>query len=315
MQPTLFDLEAAPASTNPSPAGGVVNVASVPQLSPFRYPGGKTWLVPRLRRWLQSQASRPREFIEPFAGGGISSLTAAFEGRADWVTMVERDAQVASVWSTILHDAHGAEWLADRIRGFHLTPESAREVIGSASGIQLERPGPTRSAQERRELAFRTLLKNRINHGGILAAGSGTLKNGENGKGIASRWYPETLARRILAIAARRDVIQFLEGDGLQVLAECAARRDAVFFIDPPYTASGKRAGARLYTHSELDHPELFRLAATLQGDFLMTYDHAPGVLDMARQFGLDTQPVAMKNTHHAQMSELLIGRDLSWAR
>lgn len=24
----------------------VVNVASVPQRSPFRYPGGKTWLVP-----------------------------------------------------------------------------------------------------------------------------------------------------------------------------------------------------------------------------------------------------------------------------
>ena len=25
--------------------GRVVNVASVPQRSPFRYPGGKTWLV------------------------------------------------------------------------------------------------------------------------------------------------------------------------------------------------------------------------------------------------------------------------------
>ncbi len=25
---------------------GIVNVASVPQRSPFRYPGGKTWLVP-----------------------------------------------------------------------------------------------------------------------------------------------------------------------------------------------------------------------------------------------------------------------------
>jgi DNA adenine methylase len=30
----------------------IVNVASVPQRSPFRYPGGKTWLVPRVRRWL-----------------------------------------------------------------------------------------------------------------------------------------------------------------------------------------------------------------------------------------------------------------------
>jgi len=30
----------------------IVNVASVPQRSPFRYPGGKTWLVPLVRQWL-----------------------------------------------------------------------------------------------------------------------------------------------------------------------------------------------------------------------------------------------------------------------
>lgn len=27
----------------------VINVATVPLRSPFRYPGGKTWLVPRIR--------------------------------------------------------------------------------------------------------------------------------------------------------------------------------------------------------------------------------------------------------------------------
>jgi hypothetical protein len=31
---------------------GVVNVASVPKLSPFRYPGGKTWFIPYIRQWL-----------------------------------------------------------------------------------------------------------------------------------------------------------------------------------------------------------------------------------------------------------------------
>ena len=34
-----------------------VNVASVPQRSPFRYPGGKTWLVPYVRSWLAYQRS------------------------------------------------------------------------------------------------------------------------------------------------------------------------------------------------------------------------------------------------------------------
>ena len=49
----------------------VVNVASVPQRSPFRYPGGKTWLVPCVRQWLQSLEKRPTVLVEPFAGGAI----------------------------------------------------------------------------------------------------------------------------------------------------------------------------------------------------------------------------------------------------
>jgi DNA adenine methylase len=298
MQSTLFGEEVAVVLNS------VVNVASVPQRSPFRYPGGKTWLVPRLRKWLESQPAEPREFIEPFTGGGIASLTTAFENRAEWVTMVERDEQVAAVWRVILQQPGGGQWLADRIVQFNLTLENVQEV--------LRNPKPTL-----RETAFLTLLKNRINHGGILAPGVGILKHGEAGKGIRSRWYPETLRKRILDIVSQRDRIQFIEGDGMQVLAQNASRADAVFFIDPPYTAAGqgKRAGTRLYTHNELDHEELFRIASTLKGDFLMTYDNAESVLELATKFGFDIQAVTMKNTHHAKMSELLIGRDLSWVR
>ena len=295
MQSTLFGEEVA------TVANGVVNVASVPQRSPFRYPGGKTWLVPRLRRWLESQPGKPREFIEPFAGGGIASLTTAFEGRAEWVTMVERDEQIAAVWRVILQQPGGGQWLANQIIHFDLTPECVQAVLCKAE-------------PSLRETAFCTLLKNRINHGGILAPGVGILKHGENGKGIKSRWYPETLSKRILDIVSQRDLIQFIEGDGMQVLMENASRADAVFFIDPPYTAGkGKRAGARLYTYNELDHEELFRIVSILKGNFLMTYDNAQDVLDLAKKFGFATQPVAMKNTHHAEMSELLIGRNLDW--
>ena len=101
-----------------------VNVSSVPQRSPFRYPGGKTWLVPLFRRWMMSLPSQPTTFVEPFAGGGIISLTAAFERLADSVIMVELDDQIAAVWQTIL--AGDAQWLAKRIINFDLSPESAK---------------------------------------------------------------------------------------------------------------------------------------------------------------------------------------------
>src|SRR5271157_5777323 len=67
----------------------IINVASVPQRSPFRYPGGKTWLVPYARRWLRSQSRPVGQLVEPFAGGGIVGLTAAFERLAKRVTLIE----------------------------------------------------------------------------------------------------------------------------------------------------------------------------------------------------------------------------------
>src|SRR6266516_5535 len=94
----------------------VVNVASVPQRSPFRYPGGKTWLVPYIRSWLASKSSPVCVLVEPFAGGGIVGLTAGFEGLADHVVLVERDANIAAVWNTILGGQ--AKWLADQILNF-----------------------------------------------------------------------------------------------------------------------------------------------------------------------------------------------------
>ena len=276
----------------------VVNVASVQHRSPFRYPGGKTWLVPFVQEWMLSQPKRPVEFIEPFAGGAIIGLTVGFEKLADHVTLVELDKQVSAVWKTILEGDY--QWLADQILKFDLTSESV-EVVLSQTDVSTE------------EKAFQILLKNRINRGGILAPGAGKIKHGENGKGMKSRWYPETLAKRILNIGKIRERISFVEGDGLEVLQQNAHRSDAAFFIDPPYTAAGKKAGARLYTHFELDHEKLFSIVENLEGDFLMTYDNAPEIQTMTENHGFSTEPIAMKNTHHAEMSELLVGRDLGW--
>jgi DNA adenine methylase len=280
----------------------IVNVASVPQRSPFRYPGGKTWLVPYLRAWLRGCGIRPARFIEPFVGGGIISLTVAFERLAELVEMVELDEDVAAVWENII--SGDIDWLLHRIRNFDVTVENVR--------AELQIP-----CDSIRQQAFNTILRNRTFHGGILAHGSGLLKNGENGKGIRSRWYPETLCQRITAIGEVRRRIKFTKGDGLTYLRESLDDPSAVFFIDPPYTAGGKgkRAGRRLYTHNDLDHEELFDLTEKIKGDFLMTYDNDPEVLEMALLRNFDTQVVPMKNTHNAEMVELLIGRNLSWAR
>jgi DNA adenine methylase len=274
--------------------GGIVNVASVPKRSPFRYPGGKTWLVPRIRQWLKARGGQAYELIEPFAGGGIVSLTAVFESLVRKATLVELDPDIAAVWSTILNG--GGNWLADKIAGYELSPEAVQEYLSRTDRDKLER-------------AFATILRNRISRGGILAPGAGIVKNGENGKGLLSRWYPETLRRRILDIVAVRYRIRFLEGDGISFMRDNASRPDALYFIDPPYVVAGKR----LYTHSDVDHAELFRVTASLVGDFLITYDSTREIMGLAEHHDFAVREVPMKNTHHAQKLELLIGRNLDW--
>ncbi len=271
-----------------------VNVSQVPQLSPFRYPGGKTWLIPYVRAWLHSSPSRPRLFVEPFAGGAIASLTAVFEDLAERAMIVEMDEDVSVVWKVILRGDY--EQLMQRIMEFLPSPESVRLAISEQGLSPLHH-------------AFATIVRNRMARGGILAPGAGIVKNGENGKGLTSRWYPETLCRRIGEIARRRKRLDPLGGDGFGVMRALASSDGAAYFVDPPYTVAGRR----LYKHSEMDHSELFRILARLEGSFLATYDDAQEIRALADKHGFAVHVIAMKTTHHLQKQELLISRDLAW--
>lgn len=248
--------------------------------------------MPYFRAWVKSLGKRPRELVEPFAGGGIVGLTAVAEDLVDRVTFCEIDSNVAAVWETML--GRDVDWLIDRILSFQI---SRHAVICELA----------REAKKKRELAFQVILRNRVQRGGIMAPGAALVKNGENGKGVASRWYPETLARRIRDIALLRHRITFVRGDAIQLIRKCARRKTSAFFIDPPYTASGKRAGRRLYSCSELDHDELLRRAAAVSGSTLITYDDSPEIMNLALQHGLRIEFVPMKNTHHALVCELAI--------
>lgn len=271
-----------------------VNVSSVPQRSPFRYPGGKTWFVPYLRAWLKSRDTPPARLIEPFAGGAIVSLTAGFERLARHVIFCEKDRDVAAVWRVLLNGE--SEWLAGRILTYDLTLENVQRTLAA-------------SPRSVRELAFRAILKNRVQRGGIMAEGAGLVKNGENGRGVNSRWYPETLAKRIKEINALKDRFTFIEGDGFDLISEHAADKECAFYIDPPYTVAAKR----LYTHWAIDHEQLFKRLSKIKGDFLMSYDNTSEVLELAKQYGFETRAISMKNTHHATMDEVIIGKDLAW--
>ncbi|MCH5308338.1 MAG: DNA adenine methylase [Prevotella sp.] len=271
----------------------VVNVASVPKRSPFRYPGGKTWLVPTARKWF-AKAWAGTCLIEPFAGGGIISLTAAAEHYFERVMMVELDDDVAAVWQTILDE--NCQWLAEQISKFNVTAEDISNAISHAEDGVKER-------------AFATIVRNRTNHGGILAKGSGTIKTGEKGHGLSSRWYPATLVKRIREINKMADRISFVHGDAFDIMEQSLDDENAFFFIDPPYTVAGRR----LYNHFEVDHRRIFELATKMRGQFLLTYDDTQEIRDWAEEYGLAYMAIPMQTTHLVTKEELLISNNLEW--
>ena len=289
LQPSLF-----PEFDIVNKKKSIVNVASVPQRSPFRYPGGKTWLIPIARKWFSS-ASDNAELIEPFAGGGIISLTAAAENYFNHIIMTELDEDVAAVWETIFSEKD-YNWLSNKILNFIVTPENINEVELHAN-------------EGTKERAFSTIVRNRTNHGGILAKGSGKIKTGEGGKGLSSRWYPETLVRRITEANKLRDKIQFINEDAFNIMRQQQNNSNAYFFIDPPYTIAGRR----LYNLFDVDHRQIFEIIAKLQGHFLLTYDDTTEIRNFAEEFSLSYKTIPMQTTHLIKKEELLISDNFEW--
>jgi DNA adenine methylase len=275
-----------------------INVAQVRQLSPLRYPGGKTWLVPEVRSWLMLAKRKPAVLVEPFAGGAMVGLTAAAEELAEKVFLCEMDDDVAALWETIFRGSTAdVEWLSRQITSFDVS-------LGAVQKVLADQPIDVRSR------AFRTIVKNRMQRGGIMAAGAGLVKEGEAGRGLHSRWYPETLANRINFLHTMRERVCFEQGDAFDIIGRFSNYPKASFFIDPPYTAGGKKAGSRLYTHNEVDHERLFALMAKVRGSVMMTYDDSPEVRRMSYRYGFSVIEVPMKNTHHAVIRELLLLKD-----
>jgi hypothetical protein len=55
------------------------------------------------------------------------------------------------------------------------------------------------------------------------------------------------------------------------------------------------------------------RLIHIYRNPLRATYNNAGEVQRMASEYGFETRAIPMKNTHHAKLDELLIGKDFQW--
>ncbi|MCY3585838.1 MAG: DNA adenine methylase [Acidimicrobiaceae bacterium] len=274
------------------------NVSSVPLRSPLRYPGGKSWLIPHLKAWLDQLTARPEVFVEPFCGGATASLLAIADDYADSAVMIELDSAIATFWKCVFKRP---DELCNKIESFQPDSESVDQLLGGSYRADVDK-------------AFRTLIRNRTSRAGIIANGAALLRSGENGRGLESRWYPQTLIRRIRDIEPNRHRFTIEPADGLIQLKNYVNEPGVVIFADPPYTIGNKQPGRRLYSYNDIDHEELFETLAASDAEFLMTYDNDPHVCKLVRQHDFSAVRVNVRTAHASVRSELVITRQPTFA-
>ncbi len=264
------------------PAVKLTTLASIEKLQVLRYPGAKRWLVRHVAQSVVSK--RPKLFVEPFCGSAVVGLSLLHADLVDELVLYELDRRVAAFWRRALEDSS----FATEVRNFSCTRKNVEKVI----------------ANPERDLGMWTLVQNRCGYGGRL--GSGLLRHGDNGKGVASRWNAGSLYAMLRQIRALSGRIHFVEGDGLRGLL---AHNDCgnASFVDAPYSLGPDGPARQLYEHHRLNHGKLFAVLAAWQGRWIATYRDSPEARALARVHRLCYRRMPMRTTAHKTKIELIL--------
>lgn len=240
-------------------------------LSPLRYPGGKRRLAPFIAAVLQENGRRPDLTVEPFAGGASVSLYLLQHDLTDSIGLADTDPLVAAFWETVFFDT---EWLINEIANVPVT-------------LQQWTKFKSEPLKDRRSRAVACLFLNRTSFSGILAPSAGPLGGrAQTSKyKIGCRFSRKTLERRIRLIGQYRDRVAFVhEASWEDTLAAVRGIHeidgwDVFTYLDPPFFHKADRLYRYFFEAQE--HVTLRDEVVTLPGDWLISYDSVPSVVEL----------------------------------
>lgn len=240
------------------------------QLSPLRYPGSKSRIIPYLFSLLNPD--KCKTIISPFVGGGSFELALLDSGVAQKLKLNDLDYGIYSLWWCMLYSPDS---LIDRIISFKPTHHSffeARKAIKSDyHNLNMI------------EAAWVTLMVNRLAFSGIAKANP---LGGINGslEDLTARWNPKTLIKRIKKIHSMADNIEIHCEQATKFIGDWFFDDSATAFIDPPYYQKGQFLYNQFFKND--DHISLALLLRTLHygypsSDIIVTYDYNTFIEDI----------------------------------
>lgn len=241
-------------------------------LSPLRYPGGKTQLYPFVKEILKQNDLLGETYIEPFAGGAGLAIKLLLNNEVKRIIINDLDFAIYSIWYCILNytddfcqkiediDVSVNEW--DKQRNIYF---SHTESIF--------------------DMGFSAFYLNRTNRSGVIKGGmiggrgqSGTYK-------INARFNKDALIEKIKNIAQQKDKIIITNHDAADFLSGGVLNHYYKTFInfDPPYVIKGSQLYQNSFT--EEDHKALAELISKCRRKWMVTYDICPLVEELYYKF------------------------------
>lgn len=231
-------------------------------LTPLRYPGSKTDFAETIHKVIQHADLTDRHFFEPYAGSAAVSLALVDSGTVRSATLVERDPLIYSFWYSLFNHPD------DLICEFQALPINLETWHRLRPLLRIDEIDPKRVV----ELGVAGLFFNRANFSGVMNAGPiGGLGQKSEYK-IDCRTNKDDLIGRMLAIASMADRFTVEFGDALEFIGRFKNRKNALFYVDPPYFEKGESLYRYFYRHA--DHKKLANMLKKSKFSWILSYDH-----------------------------------------
>jgi DNA adenine methylase len=229
-------------------------------VSPLRYPGGKTCLVPLFEKVIEDNSLSDITYIEPYAGGAGAALALLYSGKVGKIVINDLDSAIHAFWSASTKSSSAF------IAKLKSTPVNVREWRKQRA-IYQDKDAKTF------ERGFATFYLNRTNVSGIMGGGPIGGLNQEGKWKIDARFNKKTLIKRLEQLALHADRILVTNEDGVTLIKRYLGAKNAFIYLDPPYFEKGSSLYMNSYEGS--DHSKLSDVLNENPDSFwLLTYDN-----------------------------------------
>ena len=268
--------------------------------TPIRYPGGKTKLYPEIKAILESNDLLGHPYAELFAGGAGLAIKLLLKGDVPSIVINDFDRAVYCMWNAVVNHA---EELCEFIDSAVLDVETwkAMRTLYRSSGDVGDF-----------ELGKAAFYLNRTNVSGILSGGViGGLEQAGNYK-MDVRFNRETLKKKVMDIAARKDDIEVTRLDAEDFIIDRMSDSELFAYLDPPYVQKGP--GLYRSAFDEAKHRSLARKVGGARSKWVVTYDADDLIDDIYGNYERgDLEISYTANVKTVGKEKIILGPGLNW--